>query len=59
VSVGTDARARALLFGALLLAYAVAIVVAGVHGELLAGAVVVLGLTVRVAACRRTRQAMI
>jgi hypothetical protein len=51
-----DDRAGTLLFGTLVGGYLTALVVAGVHGELLAGLVVGVGLVARVAARRRHRQ---
>ena len=55
---GHDDRAGTLLFGTLVGGYLTALVVAGVHGELLAGLVVGVGLAARVAARRRRRSAV-
>ena len=55
---GHGDRAGTLLFGALVGGYLTALVVAGVHGELLAGLVVAAALTARVAARRRRRSAV-
>jgi hypothetical protein len=55
---GHDDRTGTLLFGTLVGGYLTALVVAGVHGELLAGLVVGGALAVRVAARRRRRSAV-
>lgn len=54
---GHGDRAGTLLFGTLLGGYLTALVVAGVHGELLAGLVVGVGLAARLAARRNRRSA--